>query len=116
MIRLLGMVAACGLLIGLAAPVKAADKGQVAKSTLSELGLGSMQTMTDVQGDKVRGKFLYSLDYISYLRSFYPTNSAVGDYLSISLINIDLYYARLFPGTIYASPTNSYIKSPITGH
>lgn len=49
----------CAALMMLAATASAADLA-VSKSTLSSMGLGAMQTMSDDEGVAVRGKFTFA--------------------------------------------------------
>lgn len=53
----LGLIAAAFLCVVLAGSMTlAADAGQVSNDTLSMMGVGGLQPMTDVQGTSVRGK------------------------------------------------------------
>jgi hypothetical protein len=69
---------ACAALMLLAATASAAEP--VAKSTLSSMGLGSMQTMTDNDGLAVRGKGTSASVWGGSAANWYGGQSSVNNY------------------------------------
>ena len=79
--------------------VKAEEPGQISASALNNLGLGGMQTVSDAQGEQVRGKFLYSPAYIAYVKGIYCKlyGSTIGNQVANQLIAINNYYYKALP-------------------
>ena len=57
------------MLCGCVGQSMAAD-GNLSKSTLTDLGLSSVQVMSDVQGEEIRGKGFVAVAGIGYARVF----------------------------------------------
>lgn len=71
MTRLLAIMvaAAVALAVTTTESTAYANDGQVSEAQLAELGLGSMQTVSDEEGQQIRGKFL-DFTYIKHNMSF----------------------------------------------
>ena len=65
------------MLLAVSAGSAMADQGQVSKDRLADLGLSSIQVMSDVQGEQIRGKGFAAVAGYSYAHT-YGAGSADG--------------------------------------
>ena len=118
MYRTVGLVIALALVLVTSNSVRA-EEGQISKGQLSELGLDGMEMVSDTQGQKIRGKFLYNPAFIAQTFTQIagpnptPQSLATATYVQNVMLAQNTYFASLLPGTVFASPTQ-HVVNPTT--